>query len=59
MEIYKKYFSQVIIETGRDLDEDSDLTEFQNAHFLILEINKFASGILLNVIPQLEEELKV
>jgi sister-chromatid-cohesion protein PDS5 len=41
------------------LDEDSDLTEFQNAHFLILEINKFASGILLNVIPQLEEELKV
>lgn len=48
----------MIIETGRDLDEDSDLTDFQNAHALILEINKFSPDILLSVIPQLEEEMK-
>jgi sister-chromatid-cohesion protein PDS5 len=56
---YIQYFSQVIIETGQDLNQDSDLTEFQNAHALLLEINKFAPSILLSVIPQLEEEMKV
>lgn len=49
----------MIIETGQDLNQDSDLSEFQNAHTLLLEINKFAPSILLSVIPQLEEEMKV
>ncbi|KAJ3090605.1 hypothetical protein HK102_003231 [Quaeritorhiza haematococci] len=60
-----------VAEEGSDnSDDDSDaggagrgafagFEEFKSAHDLILEINKTAPGVLLNVIPQLEEELKV
>ncbi|KAJ2888120.1 Sister chromatid cohesion protein pds5 [Coemansia asiatica] len=35
------------------------LEDLRSAHFLILELNKAAPGTLLNVIPQVEEELSV
>lgn len=54
-----QYFSQIIIDAGRNLDDESDLTDFENAHALILEMNKFAPSVLLSVIPQLDEEMKV
>ncbi|KAJ2519512.1 Sister chromatid cohesion protein pds5 [Coemansia sp. RSA 2049] len=37
----------------------SSLDDLRSAHYLILELNKSAPGTLLNVIPQLEEELCV
>ncbi|KAJ1941286.1 Sister chromatid cohesion protein pds5 [Kickxella alabastrina] len=37
----------------------SSLDDLRSAHYLILELNKSAPGTLLNVIPQLEEELSV
>ncbi|KAI9505130.1 armadillo-type protein [Coemansia spiralis] len=38
---------------------NSSLDDLRSAHYLILELNKSAPGTLLNVIPQLEEELCV
>ncbi|KAJ2559539.1 Sister chromatid cohesion protein pds5 [Coemansia sp. RSA 1933] len=35
----------------------SSLDDLRSAHYLILELNKSAPGTLLNVIPQLEEEM--
>jgi hypothetical protein len=35
------------------------MVEFKQAHKLILQINKYVPTLLLNVIPQLQEELKV
>ncbi|KAJ1949502.1 Sister chromatid cohesion protein pds5, partial [Linderina macrospora] len=37
----------------------STMGDLRSAHFLILELNKSAPGTLLNVIPQVEEELGV
>ncbi|KAJ2727072.1 Sister chromatid cohesion protein pds5 [Coemansia sp. Benny D115] len=37
----------------------SSLDDLRSAHYLILELNRSAPGTLLNVIPQLEEELSV
>lgn len=54
-----QYFSDVIVATGRDLEESEHLNDFKAAHKLILQINKFVPSLLLNVIPQLQEELKV
>ncbi|KAJ1816937.1 Sister chromatid cohesion protein pds5, partial [Coemansia sp. RSA 2675] len=43
---------------GRGGASDS-LDDLKSAHYLILELNKSAPGTLLNVVPQLEEELGV
>ncbi|KAJ2735032.1 Sister chromatid cohesion protein pds5 [Coemansia sp. BCRC 34962] len=43
---------------GRGGANDS-LDDLKSAHYLILELNKSAPGTLLNVVPQLEEELGV
>ncbi|KAI9343084.1 armadillo-type protein [Zopfochytrium polystomum] len=56
-----QYFSDVFISAtrgGGDDDENSSHEEFERAHALILEINAVARGVLLSVIPLLEEELK-
>ncbi|KAJ1668341.1 Sister chromatid cohesion protein pds5 [Coemansia sp. RSA 1813] len=37
----------------------NSLDDLRSAHYLILELNKSAPGTLLNVIPQLEEEMCV
>ncbi|KAJ2224109.1 Sister chromatid cohesion protein pds5 [Coemansia sp. RSA 485] len=44
---------------GRSTATSSPLEDLRSAHFLILELNKAAPGTLLNVIPQVEEELSV
>jgi sister-chromatid-cohesion protein PDS5 len=54
-----QYFSDSIINSSRDLDIEENLGEFKNAHNLILQIFEHVPTLLLNVIPQLEEELKV
>ncbi|KAJ2746528.1 Sister chromatid cohesion protein pds5 [Coemansia sp. BCRC 34301] len=43
---------------GRSGASDS-MDDLRSAHYLILELNKSAPGTLLNVVPQLEEELGV
>ncbi|KAJ2889943.1 Sister chromatid cohesion protein pds5, partial [Coemansia aciculifera] len=43
---------------GRAGPGDS-MDDLRSAHYLILELNKSAPGTLLNVVPQLEEELGV
>lgn len=53
-----QYFSDIIVASSRELEE-SDLLEFKEAHKLVLEINRTVPLLLLNVVPQLEEELKV
>ncbi|KAI8807417.1 armadillo-type protein [Cladochytrium replicatum] len=61
-----QYFSDLILSTNRsvdpdDLDEDEEdrLGISKQAHRQILEIYRVAPAVLLNVIPQLEEEMKV
>ncbi|KAI8325971.1 hypothetical protein GQ54DRAFT_295114 [Martensiomyces pterosporus] len=44
---------------ARGSGQSSALRDLRSAHLLILELNKSAPGTLLNVIPQLEEELGV
>ncbi|KAJ3292603.1 hypothetical protein HK104_005175 [Borealophlyctis nickersoniae] len=53
-----QHFGDVILSALKDMDEEVDTKEYDAAHKLILEINKVAPGVLLSVIPQLEEELK-
>ncbi|PVU88709.1 hypothetical protein BB559_005438 [Furculomyces boomerangus] len=55
-----QYFNDIIIASSKQLDSDSEtLNNLKTAHYLILELNKTASSILQNVVPQLEEELRV
>jgi sister-chromatid-cohesion protein PDS5 len=51
-----QYFSDAIIMASKEEGGEDDL---RTAHFLIWELYKAAPKVLLNVIPQLEEELKV
>jgi sister-chromatid-cohesion protein PDS5 len=54
-----QHFSDIIVATGHDLEQEEQMIEFKQAHKLILQINKYVPTLLLNVIPQLQEELKV
>ncbi|KAJ2806244.1 Sister chromatid cohesion protein pds5, partial [Coemansia guatemalensis] len=64
-----QYFNDVIVNAAQQRSEqqrgegdgaaNSSLDDLRSAHYLILELNKAAPGTLLNVIPQLEEELSV
>lgn len=36
-----------------------EIENFRTVHKLVVEINRAAPALLLNVIPQIEEELKV
>ncbi|KAG0357479.1 hypothetical protein BGZ54_000324, partial [Gamsiella multidivaricata] len=54
-----QYFSDVISVAGNGELSSKDLSDFKTVHHLVVEINKAAPALLLNVIPQLEEELKV
>ncbi|KAJ3050393.1 hypothetical protein HK097_008638, partial [Rhizophlyctis rosea] len=67
-----QYFAEEIVSAGRasgpnddeDEDEEDDrrdggaMGRLERAHALILEINREAPAVLLNVVPQVEEELK-
>jgi sister-chromatid-cohesion protein PDS5 len=52
-----QYFADIVVKSGTEMSDD-DFSEFKDAHKLILEINKSSPGVLLSVIPQIEEELK-
>ncbi|KAJ1740064.1 Sister chromatid cohesion protein pds5 [Coemansia sp. RSA 989] len=61
-----QYFNDVIVSAAQqragsmeDQEDTGSLDDLRSAHYLILELNKAAPGTLLNVIPQLEEELSV
>ncbi|CAI2176405.1 15434_t:CDS:10 [Funneliformis geosporum] len=54
-----QYFTDVIVEADRNGTSTEELNNFKTAHDLIKELNRAAPGLLLNVIPQLEEELKL
>ncbi|KNC98061.1 uncharacterized protein SPPG_09381 [Spizellomyces punctatus DAOM BR117] len=54
-----QYFSDAIVAAGRGFEDESDEKEFEDAHKVILEINRASPAVLLSVIPQLDEELKV
>ena len=55
-----QYFGDVMIAASKNVDDDDDaLDEFEKTHHLIMEIFDHVPSLLLNVVPQLEEELKV
>ncbi|RHZ63282.1 hypothetical protein Glove_330g114 [Diversispora epigaea] len=54
-----QYFTDVIVAAGKSGAPAEELNDFKTAHDLIKELNRIAPGLLLNVIPQLEEELKL
>ncbi|CAG8540479.1 13092_t:CDS:10, partial [Acaulospora colombiana] len=54
-----QYFTDVIVAAGKAGAPAEELNDFKIAHDLIKELNRTAPGLLLNVIPQLEEELKL
>ncbi|CAB4432910.1 unnamed protein product [Rhizophagus irregularis] len=54
-----QYFTDVIVAAGKNGTSAEELNDFKTAHDLIKELNRTAPGLLLNVIPQLEEELKL
>jgi len=58
-----QYFTDVFTNAEKEIQEDNatieDLEEFTTAHELIKELDRTVPSVLLNVIPQLEEELKV
>ncbi|KAG0346698.1 hypothetical protein BG004_001038 [Podila humilis] len=53
-----QYFSDIISTAGNGELTSKDLNDFKTLHQLVIELNKAAPLLLLNVIPQLEEELK-
>ncbi|EPQ30988.1 uncharacterized protein PFL1_01177 [Pseudozyma flocculosa PF-1] len=53
-----QYFTEVIVSASREDDQDERMEALQTAHSLIMQINRSVPTLLLNVIPQLEEELK-
>ena len=50
-----QYFTDIIVTHARD----EELEEIQTAHELIKRINRSSPALLHNVVPQLEEELRV
>ena len=55
-----QYFTNVIVSAAEKSGaSQEDLNSFKSAHDLIKGLNRSVPKLLLNVIPQLEEELKV
>ncbi|KAF9933605.1 hypothetical protein FBU30_005044 [Linnemannia zychae] len=54
-----QYFSDIISTAGDGELSPKELEDFKIIHKLVVELNKSAPALLLNVIPQLEEELKL
>ncbi|KAI9202801.1 armadillo-type protein [Polychytrium aggregatum] len=56
-----QYFGEIILAGNGSSEEEADTEQrsLEEAHNMIIEINRIAPSILLNVIPQLEEELRV
>ncbi|RKP06375.1 armadillo-type protein [Thamnocephalis sphaerospora] len=56
-----QYFTEVILSFGKMEGEltDAEKEEIKAAHQLVVELSKAVPGLLLSVIPQLEEELEL
>ncbi|KAI1314319.1 hypothetical protein EDD11_002303 [Mortierella claussenii] len=54
-----QYFADIISTAGNEDLSPKELADFKTVHQLIVELNKAVPPLLLNVIPQLEEELKL
>ncbi|KAG0379601.1 hypothetical protein BGX24_012558 [Mortierella sp. AD032] len=54
-----QYFSDIISVAGNGELSSKELEDFKIVHKLVIELNKSTPALLLNVIPQLEEELKL
>ncbi|KAG0018492.1 hypothetical protein BGZ80_007103 [Entomortierella chlamydospora] len=54
-----QYFFDIISTVGNGELSAKELADFKTVHQLVVELNKATPALLLNVIPQLEEELKV
>lgn len=55
-----QYFSEVLLTVGGNIDSESDeFKDVEKAHHLILKINAVAPDLLLNVLPLLQEEMKL
>jgi sister-chromatid-cohesion protein PDS5 len=50
-----QYFTDIIIQTSAD----EELDDLRAAHDLIRQLNRAAPGLLANIVPQLEEQLRV
>ena len=50
-----QYFTDIILQHS----EEEEFEEIQKAHDLIKHLNRFCPALLHNVVPQLEEELRV
>jgi len=50
-----QYFTDIILQHS----DEEDFEEIQKAHDLIKRLNRFCPSLLHNVVPQLEEELRV
>ncbi|KAH7098634.1 armadillo-type protein [Auriculariales sp. MPI-PUGE-AT-0066] len=50
-----QYFTDIIIQTS----SEEELDDLRKAHDLIRQLNRAAPGLLINVVPQLEEQLRV
>lgn len=53
-----QYFNEVMISASQQDDQDERIESLNTAHSLIVQINRVVPSLLLNVIPQLEEELR-
>lgn len=53
-----QYFTEVIVAASKEDDADERLESLNTAHSLIVQINRSVPALLLNVIPQMEEELR-
>ncbi|KAI9596122.1 armadillo-type protein [Syncephalis fuscata] len=55
-----QYFTDVLLASNKtDTLTETTKKEIKSAHQLIVELHRVAPGLLLNVIPQLEEELSL
>ncbi|KAF9584188.1 hypothetical protein BGW38_007287 [Lunasporangiospora selenospora] len=54
-----QYFLDIISTANKEGLTTKELEDIKTIHRLIVELNKAAPSLLLNVIPQLEEELKI
>ncbi|EIN08867.1 hypothetical protein PUNSTDRAFT_67344 [Punctularia strigosozonata HHB-11173 SS5] len=54
-----QYFTDIITARPTEEDEEADYTEIEAAHALVKRLNRSCPALLHNVVPQLEEEMRV
>lgn len=54
-----QHFTDIILQHSEDVGEERDFDEIRAGHMLIQRMHKYCPDILLLVIPQLEEEMRV